>query len=181
MRGKVALLGLLVLAAPAAVHGASAAAINEAALATRTPANLHRAGDKVLLYGQQTNGPDTRKGKWACAKVVSIVLRRAGVKMDVERGVAGVERSLGRWRRITEKGKLRPGDVVVWTSRFKGNANRACTGGGTCHVGIVTTEGYFHNDPLGDQPTFDGIGLWGFSFKVGFRPPVPSPGAARSR
>jgi hypothetical protein len=167
MKAFVFLTALLVARASWA---ASAADINSAALATRNKRNLRDEGDKVILYGQQTNGPDTRNGKWACAKVVSIVLKQAGVPMKVERGVSGVERSLKGWRRITAKSELAPGDVVVWTSLFKGNANRACTGGGTCHVGIYTSDGYFHNDPLGHRPTFGGIGLLGFRFKVAFRP-----------
>jgi hypothetical protein len=161
---------VLLLLLPTAALGGPAE-INRAALATKVPANLRRDGDKVILYGQQTNGPDTRKGKWACAKVVSIVLRQAGVPMKVERGVSGVERSLARWRKVTSSSDLRPGDVVVWTSVFKGNANRSCSGGGTCHVGIYTTEGYFHNDPLGDHPIFGGLGLLGYRFKVAFRSP----------
>ncbi len=99
--------------------------------------------------------------------------------MGVELGVAGVERALWSWQRVTAERELRPGDVVVWTNRFKGNRNGACTGGGTCHVGIVTSDGYFHNDPLGDGPTFDGLGLLVFRFKAGFR--SPSVGGATGR
>lgn len=149
----------------------STAAIDEAALATKRTEYLYRRDGKVFLYGQRTNGADTQGGSLACAKVVSIVLRQAGVNMGVELGVAGVERALGSWQRVTAERELRPGDVVVWTNRFRGNRNGACTGGGTCHVGIVTSDGYFHNDPLGDGPTFDGLGLLPFRFKVGFRPP----------
>jgi hypothetical protein len=156
---------------PAAGFASPAADINGAALATRRSSHLVRQGGRVLLYGQQTNGPDTRAGKWACAKVVSIVLRQAGVKMPVRLGVAGVERTLRDWKRLDTSDDLEPGDVVVWTRRWKGNPDRSCTGGGTCHVGIYTSEGYFHNDPLGDSPTFGGIGLLGFKFKVAFRPP----------
>jgi hypothetical protein len=156
---------------PAAGFASPAADINGAALATRRGPHLVRQGDRVLLYGQQTNGPDTRAGKWACAKVVSIVLRRAGVQMPVRLGVAGVERQLRGWQRLDDSDDLKPGDVVVWTRRWKGNPDRSCTGGGTCHVGIYTSDGYFHNDPLGDTPIFGGIGLLGFKFKVAFRPP----------
>ncbi len=145
--------------------------INRAALDTKNLANLYIHEGKVILYDQQTNGPDTKNGKWGCAKVVSIILRKAAVKMEVERGVSGVESSLKKWQRITSSNKLKPGDVVVWTSRLKGNSNGACTGGGTCHIGIYTSAGYFHNDPLGDKPIFNGIGLLGYSFKIAFRPP----------
>ncbi len=150
-----------------------AAAIDRAALATRRPESLARKDGKVLLYGQQTNGADTRRGKWACAKVVSIVLRQGGARLDVQVGVAGVEQALRGWRRIAREEDLRPGDVVVWVSRLKGNRSGACTGGGTCHIGIRTSAGYFHNDPLGDSPTFDGPGLLAYRFKVGLRPPGP--------
>jgi hypothetical protein len=151
--------------------GASAAAIDRAVVETARAENLRVTEKKVILYGEQTNGPDTRQGKWACAKVVSLVLRRAGVKMNVERGVAGVERALGGWKKIADESDLRVGDVVVWTRRWKGNDDGRCTGGGTCHVGIYSSKGYFHNNPLSDRPTFDGIGLWGFKFKLAFRPP----------
>ena len=149
----------------------SAAAIDRAVVETGRADNLRVTGKKVILYGEQTNGPDTRHGKWACAKVVSIVLRQAGVKMNVERGVGGVERALKGWTKVNAKKDLRVGDVVVWTSRWKGNDDGSCTGGGTCHVGIYSSKGYFHNNPLSDRPTFDGIGLWGFRFKIAFRPP----------
>ena len=165
-------LWLLAAAPPSAGPASLAAAIDEAALATRRPENLRRVGGKVLLYGQRTNGPDTEAGELACAKVVSIVLREAGVKLDVQLGVVGVEQALRRWPKVTSEDDLRPGDVVVWTSRLKGNRSRACTGGGTCHVGIRTRDGDFHNDPLGDSPTFGGLGLLGYRFKVAFRPPA---------
>jgi hypothetical protein len=58
----------------------SAAAIDRAALATRDPRNLYRRDGRVVLYGQRTNGADTNRGSWACAKVVSLVLaRRASI------------------------------------------------------------------------------------------------------
>lgn len=170
-----ALATLLLVAAPAGGTRSAglASAIDRAALATRRPEHLRREGGKVLLYGQRTNGPDTKGGKLACAKVVSIVLREAGVKLDVQLGVVGVEHALRRWERVTDEDQLRPGDVVVWTSRLKGNRSRACTGGGTCHVGIRTSDGFFHNDPLGDSPTFGGLALLGYRFKIAFRPPAP--------
>ena len=168
---KLTLAVLFVLFIPRWALAGRAQEINRAALATRAPANLYKRDGKVMLFGQRTNGPDTKHGKWACAKVVSIVLRQAGVDIDVLLGVSGIERSLKPWRRVTSQDQLRPGDVVVWTNRFTGNDNGACTGKGTCHVGIFTTDGYFHNNPLGDSPTFDGLGLLGFSFKTAFRPP----------
>lgn len=145
--------------------------INQTALDTKETPNLYRKNKKVYLYGIQTNGADTDKGRLACAKVVSIILMKAGVKMSQQLGVAGIEQSLQGWQKISNEDELRPGDVVIWTSNFKGNANCACTGGGTCHVGIYTSKGYFHNDPLHDKPIFNGIGLWfKYKFKVAYRP-----------
>ncbi len=164
-------MGALLLVSRTAA-GAGAADIERAALATKKLENLQTNESKILLYGQRTNGSDTKYGQWACAKVVSIVLRKAGVKMDLQLGVGGIERSLKTWKRIGDSDDLKPGDVVVWTSRTKGNANRSCTGGGTCHVGIYTSDGYFHNDPRIKKPSFDGISLWAFKFKVGLRPPA---------
>jgi hypothetical protein len=146
--------------------------INEAALHGLDDTSLVVADKKVFLYGVRTNGADTRNGKYGCAKVVSVTLRKAGVDIPVTLGVSGIEGKLRTWEKIGSEDSLKPGDVVVWTSRFKGNKNRSCTGGGTCHVGIKTVNGYFHNNPLGYQPIFDGIGLaTGYKFKIGLRPP----------
>jgi hypothetical protein len=128
--------------------------------------------DGVLkLYGIQTNGADTKNGVWACAKVVTIVLKKAAAVKRISLGVRHVEADLKRWKKIKREEDLKPGDVIVWVSRFKGRDDRRCTGGGNCHVGIVTENGYFHNSPLLNKPTFDGISPWGFSFKMGYRPP----------
>lgn len=146
--------------------------INEAAVNALSDSNLVVANDKVVLYGVQTNGTDTKKGKYGCAKVVSVTLRRAGVAIPVLLGVAGIESELRNWKKVRESDSLAPGDVVVWISRFKGVKGGACIGGGTCHVGIYSGKGYFHNNPLGNTPIYNGIGLrLGYKFKYGFRPP----------
>lgn len=143
--------------------------INRTALDTGLPGNLVVDKNKVVLYGVRTDGDDTNGGKWACAKVVTVVLRKAGADVKVVTGVASVESALRRWKKITSERDVLPGDVVVWTSRLKGDG-RTCTGSGTCHVGIKTTSGYFHNNPLGRSPTFGGAGLWMYKFKVAYRP-----------
>lgn len=72
------------------------------------------------------------------------------------------------WKKIKDKSNLKPGDVIVWVNRFTGRDDKRCTGGGNCHVGIVTDKGYFHNSPLSDSPTFGGISLLAFDFKMGY-------------
>ena len=147
--------------------------IDQAASNALRDSNLVLKNDKVVLYGFQTNGVDTKKGKYGCAKVVSITLRKAGVDIPVTLGVSSIETGLKNWKRVTDKDSLLPGDVVVWISRYKGNKNEACTGGGTCHVGIFSHKGYFHNNPLGFSPIYNGIGLkMGYKFKCAFRPPT---------
>ena len=47
----------------------------------------------------------------------------------------------------------------------------SCIGGGTCHVGIQTSKGRFHNDPMLRHPSFDGLSLLAFRFKAGYRSP----------
>lgn len=150
--------------------------INEAALNALSDSNLVVADDKVILYGVQTNGIDTKNGKYGCAKVVSVTLRRAGVNIPVLLGVAGIETELRKWMKVRKSDSLLPGDVVVWISRFKGVKGGACIGGGTCHVGIYSENGYFHNNPLGNSPIYNGIGLkLGYKFKYAFRPPRKMP------
>jgi hypothetical protein len=148
--------------------------INATALKAKDSVNFSMTNGKTYLYGTQTNGPDTRNGQWACAKVVSIILIKSGVDMPMQLGVCGCETKLSKWKKIYSKDSLVPGDVVVWTSRFKGNRSKACTGCGTCHIGIFTKKGYFHNDPLLKKPGFGGLSLLGFKFKYGLRPPQQS-------
>jgi hypothetical protein len=156
-----------------ALHGNGqdlASKINSKAIDTKDKSTLYKKDGKVFLYGQQTNDAETQKGKLACAQVVSIVLREAGLNIPVQLGVNGIETQLSKWQKITKVSDLKPGDVVVWTSIFKGNKDCTCTGGGTCHVGIYTEKGFFHNNPLSDCPTFNGIGLsMGYKFKVAYR------------
>ena len=152
----------------------TAARINNMAVHALDEENYSENEEAVTLYDTRTNGADTNHGAWACAKVTTIVLREAGVVKRLYLGVRHVEAALKRkkWRRIASEDELLPGDVVVWVSRIKGRKDKKCTGGGNCHVGIVTSEGYFHNSPITDKPTLGGwLPLIGVKFKVGFRPP----------
>lgn len=144
------------------------------------PTSLRVQGDTVMLYGMRTNGSDTKGGRWACAKVASIVLRRAGAMRSVVLGVRDVETALKGWTRVTHEDSLRPGDVVIWTRRFDAPADGSCIGGGICHVGIRTSRGTFHNDPLLRRPSFDGVSLLGFRFKAGYRAPGRANGSGRT-
>lgn len=135
------------------------------------PGFLRIERDSVFLHGVWTNGPDTREGKWACAKVVSIVLRRTGAMKNIVLGVRDIEVALKGWRKISEEDSLRPGDVVVWSRRYQAPPDGSCIGGGTCHVGIQTSKGRFHNDPMLRHPSFDGLSLLAFRFKAGYRSP----------
>jgi cell wall-associated NlpC family hydrolase len=125
----------------------------------------------VELYGTRTNGPDTRNGKLACAKVVTIILKQAGVVDRFSLAVRNVEAALKEWSTVENPKDLKPGDIVVWVNRFKGRKDQRCTGGGNCHVGILTVNGYFHNSPITNAPTFGGFSLLAFKFKKGYRPP----------
>lgn len=145
--------------------------INYFAVHALDDANLIEADGEVRLYGTRTNGPDTKHGGWACAKVVSIVLKKAGAFRRIVLGVRAIEAGLKDWQKIDDEDELRPGDVIVWVSKSKGRKDAKCTGGGNCHVGIVSEKGYFHNSPMSKKPTFGGFSLWGFRFKNGLRPP----------
>ena len=102
---------------------------------------------------------------------MTIILLKAGVVDEISLGVRHVEAALINWKRIEDEKDLKQGDIIVWVNRFKGRKDKKCTGGGNCHVGIVTENGYFHNSPISDGPTFGGISLWAFKFKIGYRPP----------
>ncbi len=167
--GAMGLVGILVMlvAGGAGLRGR----IDSLARVGLDSGALSRHGDSVVLYGVRTNGPDTKQGRWACAKVASIVLHRSGVMKKVVLGVREVELALRSWKRIDDEDSLRPGDVVVWTRRYDAPEDGSCIGGGTCHVGIQTSKGWFHNDPLLRRPSFDGLALLAFQFKAGYRAP----------
>ena len=171
MKIKPILYTLFILLLASTAHSQTAKLINEIASAALNKENYKEEGGKIELYGIVTNGPDTKNGELACAKVVTIILQKAGVVDKVSVGVRHVESALENWKQINNKSDLKPGDIIVWTNRFKGREDQKCTGGGNCHVGIATENGYFHNSPISDAPTFGGISLWFFKFKTGYRPP----------
>jgi hypothetical protein len=159
----------------APVSARTAETINRIACNALEDGNYSNKMGVIKLYGIRTNGPDTQNGQLACAKVVTIILKKAGVTDKVFLGVRHVEETLKHWQKIDDEDRLKPGDVIVWINRFNGRADGRCTGGGNCHVGIVTDNGYFHNSPLTAAPAFGGASLWGFRFKNGFRPPDRNP------
>ena len=171
MKIRSILSTILILLFAFPVHSKTAKSINELASSALDKKNYVEKNGKIELYGIRTNGPDTKNGELACAKVVTIILLKAGVVNKVSLGVRHVESALKNWKQIKNKGDLKPGDIIVWNKRFKGRKDKKCTGGGDCHVGIVTGKGYFHNSPISNAPTFGGISLWFFKFKVGYRPP----------
>lgn len=145
--------------------------IDSLASISTQPEALRTDGDSVILHGVWTNGPDTREGRWACAKVVSTVLRRTSAMRSIVLGVRDIESALKGWRKIDSEDSLRPGDVIVWSRRHEAPKDGSCIGGGSCHVGIQTSRGRFHNDPLLRCPSFDGLSLLVFRFKAGYRAP----------
>ena len=145
--------------------------INTLASKALKPENLQVKNGNITLYGVTTNGPDTKNGQWACAKVATIILKEAKVVDTISVGVRHVESALKHWTKINDEDQLKPGDVIVWLNRFTGRDDKKCTGGGNCHVGIVTEKGYFHNSPISNKPRFGGVSLLGFYFKQGYRPP----------
>lgn len=152
-------------------HARTAETINSVACNALEGGNYSDKMGVIKLYGIRTNGPDTQNGRLACAKVATIILKKAGATNKISLGVRHVEDALKHWEKIKNEDDLKPGDVIVWINRFTGRSDGRCTGGGNCHIGIVTVNGYFHNSPITSTPTFGGISLWGFRFKVGFRPP----------
>jgi hypothetical protein len=171
MKLKSILITFIILLFAITANSQTAEVINELAANALDEGNYLEKNGSIKLYGIRTNGPDTKNGELACAKVVTIILLKAGVVDEVSLGVRHVESALKNWEQIENKKKLKNGDIIVWVNRFKGRTDKKCTGGGNCHVGIVTEDGYFHNNPLSGSPTFGGISLWAFKFKIGYRPP----------
>ncbi|MGD9007298.1 MAG: hypothetical protein PVG41_05220 [Desulfobacteraceae bacterium] len=167
----IALAAFITAALTASVCARTAEKINHVACNAFESGNYSDKMGVIKLYGIRTNGPDTKNGRLACAKVATIILKKAGVTNKISLGVRHVEEALKDWKKIRNEDDLKPGDVIVWINRFTGRPDERCTGGGNCHVGIVTENGYFHNSPITNTPTFGGVSLWGFRFKVGFRPP----------
>ena len=168
---RILYLTLAVMCWTANAHSQTSDRIHSLAANALEKGNYAHQNGVVKLYGIRTNGPDTRNGKLACAKVVTIILQKAGIVEKYALGVRHVEAALKNWQKVENQKDLKPGDVVVWVNRFKGRDDQNCTGGGNCHVGIFTKHGYFHNSPIAKAPTFGGFSLLAFKFKMGYRPP----------
>jgi len=145
--------------------------INDLACKAMEKENFVYENGIAKLYGIRTNGPDTNNGTLACAKVISIILKRAGAINDILLCVGQIETALSNWKKIENENDLKPGDIIVWLNRHKGKKDKKCTSGGNCHIGVVTDKGYFHNSPLSHIPTFNGVPLGAYKFKIGYRPP----------
>ena len=167
----IALALVFIAVLNASVSARTAEKINNIACNALEGGNYSDKMGVIRLYGIRTNGPDTKNGRLACAKVATIILKKAGATNKISLGVRHVEEALKHWKKIRNEDDLKPGDVIVWINRFTGRQDERCTGGGNCHIGIVTANGFFHNSPVTATPTFGGASLWGFRFKVGFRPP----------
>lgn len=168
---RVYILTLVILCWTPLAYSQTAERIHAIAAHALEKGNYAHHDGIVELYGTRTNGPDTRNGKLACAKVVTIILQQAGIVSRISLGVRHVESALKDWEKVESPKDLKPGDVVVWVNRFRGREDQQCTGGGNCHVGVLTENGYFHNSPITNAPTFGGFSLWAFKFKMGYRPP----------
>ena len=165
------LIIVLIVLFVSTAYSQTAKTINKIGSEALSSENYIDKNDQIILYGTRINGADTKNGQWACAKVATIILKKAGAVKTISLGVRHVEAELKDWKKVKNKSDLKPGDVIVWVNRFTGRDDERCTGGGNCHVGIVTEKGYFHNSPLSDAPTFGGISLLAFYFKMGYRPP----------
>jgi hypothetical protein len=144
--------------------------INKFAIDSLDEKNYKNENGNIFLYGIQTNGSDTNQGKLACAKVASIVLKKAKALDRIVLAVRNIEDQFKNWKKIDKEEDLKPGDIVIWVNRYSGRNDKKCTGNGNCHVGIFTDKGYFHNDPILKSPSFNGVSLLGFYFKNAYRP-----------
>lgn len=164
----------------------SASRINAAALKALHPSNYDTSKRVHTLYGHAINHADVNYGFLACARVVAAVLSVDGVIVPrlnngvetrtLALAVYEVETRLSklRWKKIYNEEALLPGDVIVWRGLTNNKPGYFCAGNGSCHVGIVTTQGTFHNNYSYPRPNFDTSVLEGsFVFKVAYRPPNP--------
>lgn len=166
-----------------------AAALPAKIIAAIDTAQVRHAGRLEMLYGLPINGADTDGGRLACARVVTAILRQAGVALSPQTaGVAQLESALSHWSSITAEDDVRAGDVVIY--RHILNRNASCTGGGSCHVVISVGGSRVFGNSSYDLPLFARRGpqqhyrawlhLAGYRFKVAYRAsslPLASPQA----
>ena len=101
------------------------------------------------LYGKTYSDATTKNGVLACARVVQIVLAKAGVP-GFSRPLYAVHQIQSRtrkWKTVSYD-DIEPGDIVFWR---KAGQDDKCSGGGDCHVGIA----------VGNGQSFDNNGIWG--------------------
>lgn len=128
------------------------------------------SGNRIYeLYGTEINDESTAYGRLACARVASILLRKAGVDTKILDRVAQIEKLVSDWKKINSPIDLLPGDVIIWKARGNGDV---CKGGGDCHVGIIIDDGQaYQNDWNLGYPVAAPINsIPGFTFKMGYRP-----------
>jgi CRISPR/Cas system-associated protein Csm6 len=90
-----------ILVASSAQAG-TAKLINEYACKGLDEENYNETNGIIKLYGIRTNGPDTKNGQLACAKVVTIILQKAGVVEEIALGVRHVEKVIEKWVGISQ-------------------------------------------------------------------------------
>lgn len=142
--------------------------------------HIRDEGGVKYLYDVSIHNSCNKNGKYACARVAAAVLKQAGVIIrrtnsgpchgSLALAVNEVENQLQarRWKKVESSWSLKPGDVVIW--RKITNLSGDCTGNGSCHVGIHSRKGIFHNDPWWNTPGYGTLSLAFFSFKVAYRP-----------
>jgi hypothetical protein len=113
--------------------------------------------DGKRLYGEVFSDATTKNGVLACARVVQIVLKKAGVP-GFSRSLYGVRQIQSRtknWKTVKYE-DIQPGDIVFWR---KAGQDEICSGGGDCHVGIAVGNGQsFDNNGIWGKPEISGIG-----------------------
>ena len=109
------------------------------------------------LYGRTFKDGTTENGVLACARVVQIVLAKAGVP-GFRRPIYSVwkmQQKTRGWKTV-KYDEIEPGDIVFWR---KAGEDSKCEGGGDCHVGIAVGNGQaFDNDGIFRRPFIRGIG-----------------------
>lgn len=172
-----------VAAAPgfgSATQKAEPAALPAKIIAAIDAAQVQRSGRREMLYGLPINGADTDGGRLACARVVTAVLRQAGIKLSPQiAGVAQLEGALSHWQPVTAEDEVRAGDVVIY--RHILNRSTSCTGGGSCHIVISVGGSRVFGNSSYDLPVLGKRGpqqhyrMWlhlaGYRFKAAYRAP----------
>ncbi|GAB4017103.1 MAG: hypothetical protein Fur0010_17470 [Bdellovibrio sp.] len=127
--------------------------------------------DRTTLYGEVFRSPITRDGKLACARVVQILLKQAGLP-DFQEPlylVNQIQHFTKDWETISLD-QVEAGDIIFWKRRF---SNNTCKGGGDCHVGVaVNSVQSVDNKGKYKRPTISKINRrLGWKFLFAKRPP----------